>query len=245
MVTSNPFPIFDKKSALAMNFRKILALLTFQLAVVAAFGQGEIRIVSLTHFPVAPVDTAYESNTYDSIGITISNIGNSVIVDHFDVFASARPADIDTIFYDPDTTNKVLQTGDSLEQFRNGFRFRPIHYDDGDNIIVVWPAARTTPNIISDSITFVINFASINGIIHTEKETIELFPNPAVEYFVLRSPDKNTFKQVRIFDSTGRMVFELTPGDNYIPVNDWQSGVYMLEVYTAEGYRIVKRLMVR
>lgn len=228
-----------------MKLRKILLFILFGMLTAAASAQPHLRISSLSRFPVSPNDTAYEAQVYDSITVQIDNIGNTVLVDQYDVFMSARPADRDTLYYYPDTFQTVLQAGMTLIYNVDNFRFSPSHYDDGDNIIVVWPAARNTPNVTSDTLTFHIYFYSLTHSIPEDGlSPITFYPNPATDYILLQIPDKNVLKQVRIFDLSGRLLFDLPEGNAYIPISNWARGMYLLEMTGVKGERLVRKIVV-
>jgi hypothetical protein len=228
-----------------MKLRKILLFILFGMMTVAASAQPHLRISSLSRFPVAPNDTAYEASVYDSITIQIENIGNTAILDQYDVFMSAHPADRDTLYNYTDTFNTVIQGGMTFVVVTNNFRFSPSHYDDGDNIIVVWPAARNTPNVTSDTLTFHIYFYSLTHSIPEEGlNPITFYPNPATDYILLQIPDKNTLKQVRIYDLSGRLLFDLPEGNSYIPISNWAKGMYLLEMVGVRGERLVRKIVV-
>ncbi len=226
-----------------MQIRRILFLSFFCLISIGTFAQVHLRITSLSRFPVAPNDTAFESQIYDSILVQVQNIGNTILTDNISIYLQSAPANqVDTI-YDDSSATYTLQLGASTTISSNGYRARPIHYDDGDNIVVVWPAARFTP-YTCDTLTFHVYFVSlINQIPDRLTPTISIGPNPSTSFILVDLPVKNTFKQVRIIDGKGAEIRQIESGENYISTSSWPSGIYFLELVDSNGRKQVKKII--
>ncbi len=206
--------------------------------------QVHLRISSLNRFPVAPTDTAYENQTYDSITVDIQNIGNTILNnDNISVYIVGNPALGVDILYDDTTALYSIQMGSTTVIQIPTYSFHPTHFDDGDNIVVVWPAARQTP-FIADSLTFHVYFISLlAGIEHSHSDPISIAPNPMSDYIVLDLPPEKAAKQVRIIDSSGRIFMNLREGRNYISTTNWTSGIYLLQYIDENGKNVSKRLI--
>lgn len=227
-----------------MKLRHLLFVIFWATGILSASAQVHLRISSLSRFPVAPNDTAYESLTYDSIQISVENIGNTVLnSDNIIIFITGNPAGGPDVLYDDTSAIYSIQLGAVTGINASGYVFRPTHFDDGDNIVVVWPAARYTPHT-SDSLTFHVYFVSLaGGISEPGKTPIVIAPNPVSDYVVVDLPPETGSKQVRILDPQGRIVFNLKNGQNYIPTSDWASGIYLLQYLDKDGKPVTKRLI--
>lgn len=209
-----------------------------------ASAQVHLRISSLSRFPVAPTDTAYENQSYDSIQVQIENIGNTLLnADNIILYIVGNPALGTDILYDDTSAIYSIQLGAVAQINSFSYNFRPTHFDDGDNIVVVWPAARYTPHT-SDSLTFHVYFISLlAGLDPATKDPIIVSPNPVNDFIVLDLPQESTPKQVRILDALGKVLFNLKFGQNYIPTSNWAPGIYILQYTDNYGKQVSKRLI--
>ena len=226
-----------------MKLRHLLITIFFAFAILPTFGQVHLRITSLSRFPVSPTDTAYENRSYDSIQVAIQNTSNFILNnDNIVIYIVGNPAlGVDSLY--SDTALYTITPGTSTSILVPPYNFHPTHYDDGDNIVVVWPAARTTP-YTCDSLIFHVYFVSLlANIDHPENSSFAIAPNPISDYIVLELPDDSGLKQVRIIDSLGRIMFTLKDGRNYIPTNEWSTGIYYLQYYDRTGKSISKKLV--
>ena len=144
-----------------MKLRHLLLTILMAIGLINASAQVHLRVSSLSRFPVAPTDTAYESLSYDSIQVLVENIGNTILnADNIILYILGNPASGPDILYDDTNAVYTAQAGSVTPINSFTYNFRPTHFDDGDNIVVVWPAARYTPHT-SDSLTFHVYFVSL------------------------------------------------------------------------------------
>ena len=86
---------------------------------------------------------------------------------------------------------------------------------------------------------------NVTGITELTLADWSVFPNPATEYFDIRSSSAKQWS-VRVFNSSGQIIMEKTmhSGQRRISVNGWPSGLYFIEV--SSGSQVsVKKLLVR
>ena len=228
-----------------MKLRHLLLTILMAIGLINASAQVHLRVSSLSRFPVAPTDTAYESLSYDSIQVLVENIGNTILnADNIILYILGNPASGPDILYDDTNAVYTAQAGSVTPINSFTYNLRPTHFDDGDNIVVVWPAARYTPHT-SDSLTFHVYFVSLlAGIDKPVESPIMVAPNPINDYIVLDLPPEMASKQVRIIDHLGRTVFSLKEGQNYIPTDNWAPGMYLLQ-YTEKGGKQVTRRLIK
>lgn len=227
-----------------MLLRRLLLLTFFSFAALTLTAQVHLRITSLSRFPVAPTDTAYEASTYDSVMVQVENIGNTVLFDNVSIFlqTTSNLQNLTDTIYSDTSAYYNLPPNQPLIITADSYRARPIHFDDGDNIVVVWPAARLS-SYTCDTLTFNVYFVRINGIEEPKNDPIKLGPNPTSDYLVLDFPAKNSVKQVRIIDILGKEIYSLSPGQNYISTTAWAAGIYFLESLNNDGTRNVRKII--
>ncbi|HNP48167.1 MAG TPA: T9SS type A sorting domain-containing protein [Bacteroidia bacterium] len=214
------------------HFIPVLIFWLFSHASMAV--NGYLTITQLNGFPIANGDTAYDSRTYDSVQVMIRNIGNQAITDQYDVLIRGNTGITDTLYSDTSSA-QLLNPGDSLQLNPSPYLFDIVHYDDGDNIVVVWPVARTTPNIQVDTMSFHVYFVRLSGIHETPESALTVYPNPASDYLRLEFPEKNRLRYVRIFNSYGQLVLHSKVDSNLIPISDLSKGVYLIELTGSDG----------
>ena len=244
MVSIKSLIKFDTSNKNRMKLRYLFSTFFMAGILLSSSAQVHLRISGLSRFPVSPTDTAYESVTYDSIQIQVLNIGNTPLnSDNISILIVGNPAGGVDILYEDTAALYNIQSGTSANINASGYVFRPTHFDDGDNIVVVWPAARFTP-YIADSLTFHIYYVSLLASINLQgNDQIVISPNPVNDYIALEIPSNLEVKQVRIIDLFGRSIVTFKDGINYIPTSNWNSGLYILQYTDKFGKLINKRLI--
>lgn len=216
-----------------MKLRSLFIFAFISVSIQLSFGQARLSITNLANFPIAGVDTAYDIQTYDSITITLSNTGNQAVTGGYDVMLLGNPGLIDTLFTDTSATLQIFP-GDSIIARPLPYQFDLTHFDDGDNIVVVWPAARAA-GVQADTLTIGVYFVRLSGIDEPERSTLLAYPNPAIQFIKLESSPDNDVKYVRIIDSKGALVYYSTEFKSYIDVSRLYSGVYLIEIGQKDG----------
>lgn len=117
-------------------------------------------------------------------------------------------------------------------------------YKLGDNIVVVWPVAGTTA--IRDSIrqnVYIDNPASIQTLNNANKDVL-IYPNPFLNHFVVKNFNwKNELKQVRIFNSEGKLILQQM-NLNFTNLEYLTKGMYFIYIDHPDGnqshFKIIK-----
>lgn len=81
------------------------------------------------------------------------------------------------------------------------------------------------------SMTFNIETPGFVGIADISGLEFDFYPNPVQNQLIVRS--EKTIKQISVFDLTGKSIFQITENINsslHIDAQQWQSGIYLLEV---------------
>ncbi|MBP6335049.1 MAG: T9SS type A sorting domain-containing protein [Bacteroidia bacterium] len=193
------------------------------------FSQARLRITAIDNFPGQfAADSAFAGTPYDSILITIKNTGTLAFQGEVDVFLTAGPGVLDTLFLDS-IGGTLLAPSDSVIRRPAPYFFNSVHFDDGDNIVVVWPQARTG-GIPSDTTIFHVYFISLQSIAEFDQKQISVSPNPGTDFIRLDLAEINQLEQVRIIDSSGRIFFQSKDHAELISIRNWPAGIYFIEV---------------
>lgn len=216
-------------------FFLLLSFTTFNLP-----AQWHLSIDSISGLPQNPPDTAFEAQSYN-ISITIHNDDSTTIQDQIDVFIkSASHSQADTLY--SDTAAQVIPGNGSITVTRNNYVFSPVFFDDGDNIVVVWPSARTLPST-ADTVTLNVYFVSLTAFTENlSPATPVVFPNPSTSYIMLGDRESNQLKQVRIYDSSGRLIYQKNSSE-IIYTGSWTPGTYLLEIVGNDGLKRFTRVV--
>lgn len=110
------------------------------------------------------------------------------------------------------------------------------------------PATYTVCLTVNDSCSLDITCQAVDvllGIGSVTAFSLDLYPNPAASTIILRWPQSLENAIVRVMTMDGRMVFETSTPQATLALNvsDWATGVYAVEVQTA-NQRVVRRLVV-
>ena len=219
--------------------KKLLYLLLLIFCGSSLFAQTHIRISHISGIPVngLPTNPVYEVSTYDSIDVTIVNDDTLLFSDSISIYIKSGSIQfIDTLI---DAASVNIASGDSITLQRSGYVFSPVYFEDGDNIVVVWPSASSI-SIQADSVIFDLFFVSLLASSNNfSNETIILFPNPATKYISINGLDKIYIKQVRIYDLTGKVIYNHSSMQKLIPIEDLKPGIYLIKIELTDGSRRV------
>ena len=84
------------------------------------------------------------------------------------------------------------------------------------------------------------------AVVDPDKLVLEVFPNPAGSRFTVSSANAR-IHEIRMLDVAGRLVYEATLDDHLynIDVSGFQSGIYMIQVFTREGAETLRVQVMR
>jgi len=133
-----------------------------------------------------------------------------------------------------DTINFVVtETYDIL----NGYR-------KGGNVVVIWPVASTLSTL--DTMYTNVFVRSAVGINESSElyRQFSVYPNPVENYILIKNYGiNNKIEQVRIFDASGKTVFN-EKYSSKIDVSSFEKGLYFMNLYLRKGeelhYKLVK-----
>lgn len=215
--------------------KKLFYLLLLIFCGSSLFAQPHLRISNISGIPVTgiPNNIVYEVNTYDSINVTIVNDDTTSFSDSLSILIKSGSIQYTDTLVHESLVN--IASGDSITLLRSGYIFSPIYFEDGDNIVVVWPAARHLP-IQTDSLSFTLFFVSlVANVSNISNEPLILFPNPASKYIYFRGIEEIAIKQVRIYDISGKMIYSNSSIQRYMSIEKWKSGLYFINLEKDDG----------
>jgi len=73
---------------------------------------------------------------------------------------------------------------------------------------------------------------------------IQIYPNPVTEYFSVKTKGEDIIQTVKIFDTSGKMVKNITYTNDKINVSEMSSGIYFIRIKTIKGQfsgKIIKK----
>ena len=197
------------------------------------FAQSRLTITTITGFTSSIQDTVYYNVPYDSIIVTIKNTGNTSFVGEADIMIRGGRGITDTLFTDS-INGTQLAPNDSTVKFPPSYLFNSTYYLDGDNIVVVWPQARSG-SATSDSVVLYIHFVTIQSIAELKGKELIISTNPGTDFVRLGISEINQIEYVRIFNLDGRLVYSAKGAEEAINVKSWTPGIYFIELNSKSG----------
>jgi hypothetical protein len=209
---------------------------------IPGFAQTGLKVDSLINFPVLP-DTAYQGLAYDSVKIQVHNYSGNPYSGSVEVYMMADSLQhVDTL-RDDTTVVFIPSGGDTILNARNGIVFNPGNFAAGDNIVVVWPYLRLSPFPI-DSFYVQVHYTLLTGLDDPAiREGIVLYPVPARQVLRFTYTHTESIEQVRIFDSTGRLMLDSQVPPETLEVTSYPAGIYYVSLLRKDGSRMVKKIL--
>lgn len=98
-------------------------------------------------------------------------------------------------------------------------------------------------NPAGENVTFIIDFDSHDGTIHTDKHSLSIFPNPCSDYVNINNTKQGS--NIQIFNLKGQQLINETAEDQNvrIDISKLQKGIYMLQI-TDERHVDAQKLLV-
>lgn len=219
--------------------RIVLILMLFTGLALTGNTQASLRINYITS---SSVDTITPGLTYAELyGVNVANVSFlytfndslKVNVGVFDTLDQMQVMHIENVGY------KTIPTADSITLDTVAVNVNTSYFVDGNNTVVIWPAASGTYTF--DSLYFNFVYSSVNEAV-AKDINVKLGPNPAVETIYLGDPD-NVVKQVRIRNVEGKLV-RPAHTNKFIFVGDLTEGIYLVEMQTLHGI-YTRRLVIQ
>ena len=214
------------------RLRKIALTSLLMLALSPIFGQGSLKIMSISGWP----DTAHCYSLYQNITVSIKNTdSNFIYMGQFSVLLK----NTDTSYSQVDTliNNHSDSIGPMLThtyQVTN-YSFTPGAYAAGHDVVIVWPVSFTASHVDSlrDS-TYFICTAGIPE--YTNEKSLIIFPNPAKDVLFFEfNKASSALKEVRILNVLGQEINRYETVRNSIPINGLSPGFYIIEFLLKDG----------
>lgn len=167
-----------------------------------------------------------------SVGMTIEN-PLCVVNSQWEILENQLPSNI--IVFDETTTTLTATDGVSWQWYTsNGILIEGATEQtfglgiEGGFYVVI-----TDENGCSSQ-SEVFNFISVS---ESNRIALEIYPNPASEYLQIKSDNSLRIKNVRVFDSAGRLVIEQTnPTQSSIYIEELEIGHYFISIITEEQH---------
>jgi hypothetical protein len=107
----------------------------------------------------------------------------------------------------------------------------------GENRIVVIDEPRTVNNVWGEP-------GDITSVRNPELVSLRVYPNPARSFFTVEASSR--INRIMVTDLAGKTVYNSPVNENQVRIqNDFQSGIYIIRVFTNEGVSVRKLQVVR
>ena len=125
----------------------------------------------------------------------------------------------------------------------DGGPYIPIILNDGDVHTYGWIEIEIW---YSNIYIYSYSIESTTSLKEFKSSSFKLYPNPAKDLITISVNETVQVKKVRVYSVTGQIISEKEMPENnlQLEVSDLQSGMYLLEVETEDGFREVKRLII-
>ena len=213
----------------------VLALLVSVFSFEKNTSAQSLHLDAIDGFPDSVID-----GQVVGMSIIISNTGGAffnsdlAILIHTD--SSLSP--VDTLFYD---TSYTLQNT-FTDTIVITHTFNAADYDEGDNIVVVWPASSQSAILVDpDSLVFPLIFRHLGVPENDPGQEVSLYPNPAAHFVNLEIDHPEKVEQVRIVDVLGKDLLNFSGAVEKFSVESLSSGIYFVEVRNKDQSFIVRK----
>lgn len=232
---------FNEERNIAMK-RHLLVILFLMSAIGAQAQNAHLRIVSLINFP----DTAYEGVSYP-VQFVLKNVGPAAFQGPFQVILQADSGT--EIFYFNQSPNFILLPNDTMILSPGngalGYYFSSSVYKTGNDVVVVWPYS-TQMSVGIDTLYTAVYFIPTGTVSNGQeliKSGLSIFPNPFNDVIYLKPADGTMVESVRITDLFGREIYRNENATDLINLPEMQSGLYILELETADNRKVVLKIL--
>jgi uncharacterized repeat protein (TIGR01451 family) len=102
------------------------------------------------------------------------------------------------------------------------------------------------PAIITN--TFNTEFVETLGNATFNKNSIQLYPNPAKESFTIHNYGTETINDICIYEISGKRIFQQRKSfenQTTIPISNFAKGIYTVEIISDNKYKITKKLVIK
>lgn len=230
---------------------KILVACIFLHSQIVYSQSGDsLRVQSLS--PIFPQisfgDSAFESQPYDSITVTVLNLATTLFSGNlkFELeIDTGGGVNADSLIV---TTQPVtILAGDSQVVSVNQYFFSSTRYKAGNNVVVVWPRLTTGQLNYSDSLVTQVFFVpdSSSGVDDLEPDfQYSLFPNPSSDFIYLNDKGKKDIEGVRFYDMEGRLIKEFkSTNNNRFNISGFERGCYFMEIILSKQRKMLSRVL--
>lgn len=231
-----------------MKKNLLFLIIGLLLLIARASAQNDtLGVVAISSdYPQCP-DTAFSQHPYPNIQFTIHNYDsvNAFTGSLFIYFKSDSIYPPDSVALNAGSVFTILPDSDLTVAVQAPYFFDPVNYKLGSNVIVVWPVAGPgTPTVKHKPYMTCVFFQLASGIENPQEEKFSVTPNPAGDYLEIKSVSKNSVKDVRIFDSAGKLVLDLTNiKEDRLSLKDVGKGFYLMQIHLKNDKPIYHRFI--
>jgi hypothetical protein len=211
--------------------KRIRILFLVSTLFLSARVSAQLMVTNISGIPLWPTPVIDTSSYIVSVDVFNADSANP-FVDFIDIMFSANGHVPPATLVPAVGMDSILPLG-TVTKSNQQFQLSPVNFDDGDNIVVIWPAAQTHPGI-GDSTTIHIFFLS-TGVDEINPLPVSIYPNPATEYLYLGGLNEFKLKRVRILDAIGKEVYSGIPVSELISIKNLTAGSYVIAIESTDG----------
>lgn len=197
-------------------------------------------------YPQCP-DTAFLNQQSGNISVTIQNFDTAAFSGQlyvkFDASDSTLQLQRDSFFVNGGALVTILGGGTGIFSVSGSINFDTAHYRLGSNVVVVWPVVVNGNSKYNPYLTCVTVFGTLGLTDFYLQSSLTLSPTLVNNEIRLSVQIQKIAEDVRIYDTTGRIVYNEKMKDSTIPVEFLNPGMYILEIVTRNNQRLRKQFL--
>jgi|GEM_PF-985447 len=217
-------------------FRSIYLLFVLISALASSPSDAQQPQLSISYINLP--DSIYEGQSYDTLYVLITNLGNNQFSDSLSIFIKQDTTGVDTETLYSDSA--FIAGGAVITLALDTHLFDPLAYKAGGNTVVIWPVgknATTFDTLITDF--FYVKLGSAPG--YERENDLLIYPNPVKDYMFLDGMILPG--DVRIYTLEGRLVYDQPFKNKRIDVGDLTPGMYLVECRYRNNQRAYKKIL--
>ena len=196
-------------------------------------------------YPQCP-DTAFLNSSYQGISVVVRNHDSTSVFNgqlQINFKTSNDTLSTDSVPINNGTAITIAPNDSGIFFFPSSYVFTSNVYRLGSSVVVVWPVSTSSTLKVIDSLFVCLNLQLTNNLHDPYLYNESVYPNPAFNILNLNPSIEKITESVRIYDATGRMVYDEKMQGSTIPVEFLNPGMYILEIVAKNSQRFRKQFL--
>ena len=178
--------------------------------------------------------------TYNTNDVTIKYLGSPLPIELTSFSANPTKEAINLKW---ETASETNNKGFQIEKSANGQDWTTLSWMDGHETTTVKSNYRFTDNTPFDGLNYYrlkqidfdggFEYSNIVEANWKKSEThVTLYPNPAQDIINVTLPTSEEVKNIRVYDTVGRMVLDLNTSETQLHIDGLDNGIYTIQIQT-------------